>query len=260
MKRKISFVLALLLACLTVMGGTNVLATSTKKVTVKVGQNKTVKMKSKIKSVKVSQGKSFLTVKKSGKNLKISGKKAGKAKVVVRMQKSKITVNVTVKAKSGSAASKGKNTNSAAVNKAKENEVPKDETKFSEYPDSIEGITVKYTDADSAYDFKTDTAYVSTKIRIFDMGNFIERICDAMIDSLTKYDMLSYIHDNPKKVKELIERLPGVSVTYKYTKGGDCIDFVVKGSYEYEKDGMTSSSSFERTFGAIITASMDFGF
>ena len=78
---------------------------STKKITVRVGKSKTLKVKNAAKKVKwsVKSGKSAVTLTKKKKaSVSIKGKKAGKAVVVAKVGKKKLQCKVTVEAKDNS--------------------------------------------------------------------------------------------------------------------------------------------------------------
>ncbi len=75
---------------------------STKKISIKVGQKKTIKVKNTKKKAKwsVKSGKKNITLsKKKKKSVVVKGKKAGKAVVVAKIGKKKLSCKVTVKKK-----------------------------------------------------------------------------------------------------------------------------------------------------------------
>lgn len=74
---------------------------STKKVSISVGQKKTIKLKNGKKAVwSIKSGKKFVSLSKKKKtSVVVKGKKAGKAVVLAKVGKKKLTCKVTVKAK-----------------------------------------------------------------------------------------------------------------------------------------------------------------
>ena len=74
---------------------------STKKVSISVGQKKTIKLKNGKKAVwSIKSGKKVVSLSKKKKtSVVVKGKKAGKAVVLAKVGKKKLTCKVTVKAK-----------------------------------------------------------------------------------------------------------------------------------------------------------------
>ena len=122
-KRKVAAALAVSVLCvstlLPIQGPIEAKAKvklSKTKISIKVGQSKTLKLKNYKKKIKwiVKTGKKLIKVKKSGKfSIKITGKKAGTAKVTCKAGKTKLTCKVTVKSKSNSNANASKDSTNA---------------------------------------------------------------------------------------------------------------------------------------------------
>lgn len=216
-----------------------------KKITMKVGAKKTVKVNVKVKAVRAN--KKIVTVKKAGKKgFKITAKKTGTAKVTVKTVNGKKTLTVKVSKKSSS-----KNGQNVKVNKKSENykiiEKIKGDSRPMDKPEGYENLSVNlrvmdkkvsksYFDGDHArYDFRTNTVYIEKGFEnngviknevILLEFLIIQSIIDAIDDwnedlditkkCITQFDFVKDYKVTEKVVKKIGKRkIKGKIITFK---------------------------------------------
>lgn len=155
MKKKISVIITIIL-CFSLISVPNVFsrvyaknqkpALNKKKIEIKVGKTKTIKLKNAPKKVKwkVTNKKVVKIVKKSGRKnnkIKIKGLKAGKTKITARCNNKKYVIRVTVKKKTDEKNNANKTVTEVTTTKLTEVIVPEQTTSKTDTPKEPESET-----------------------------------------------------------------------------------------------------------------------